>query len=167
MGDMRRPGLPSPPRRRLRNRAVPTIAATLALGTLAVACTDEGGSDEAFCEQVGRVPSLESVLARFDEAEPTTLADGIAKARAAYRDLADAAPTEIDGQADAVVALVEEVLDAVEAHPDDPAEAAAAVRSALADHEGVAADRDELVAYAEATCDVVLDAPVVGNEPGG
>jgi hypothetical protein len=77
--------------------------------------------------------------------------------------MADAAPGAIDGQADAVVALVDEVLDAIEANPDDPEAAAAAVRSAMADHEGVAEDRAELVAYAEAECDVVLDPPVADD----
>lgn len=136
-------------------------AGVLAVLAVAVpACSDDGGSVEAFCDEVRRVPSLESVVSRFNEVEPTNLADRIAKAREAYQRMADAAPSAIDGQADAVVALVEEVLDAIEAHPDDPEAAAEAVRTAMADHEGVADDRDELVTYAEAECDVVLDPPV-------
>lgn len=139
-------------------------AGALALLVLAApACSDDDGSVEAFCDEVRQVPSLESVVSRFNEVEPTNLADRITKAREAYQRMADAAPGAIDGQADAVVALVDEVLDAIEANPDDPEAAAAAVRSAMADHEGVAEDRAELVAYAEAECDVVLDPPVADD----
>lgn len=145
------------PTRRVRRGGAGLLAL---LAVVAPACADDGGSAEAFCEEVRQVPSLESVVSRFSEAEPTNLADRIAKAREAYQRMADAAPSDIDGQADAVVALVDEVLDAVEAHPDDPEAAAAAVRTAMADHEGVAEDRAEMVAYAEAECDVVLDPPV-------
>jgi hypothetical protein len=137
-----------------------SAGAIAALVLAAPACSDDDGSVEAFCEEIRQVPSLESVVSRFNEVEPTNLADRITKAREAYQRMADAAPGAIDGQADAVVDLVDEVLAAVEAHPDDPEAAADAVRTAMAEHEGVADDRAELVAYAEAECGVVLDPPV-------
>jgi hypothetical protein len=139
--------------------AAGTFAAALLLasGGLA-ACSDDAGSPEAFCAQVEQVPSLESVLSRFSEADPDLLADRIAKARAAYDELAEAAPAEIEDETDQVVALVDAILDAVEEHPDDPAKASAQLRTAMADHEGVEADRAKVADYAQATCDVQLDA---------
>ena len=133
------------------------LAAALLAGGLG-ACTSDGGSTEAFCAQVKQVPALEAVLARFSETDPDVLADRIAKARQAYDDLAAAAPSEIADEADEVVALVDDIFDAVEAHPTDPAAASAQLRKAMAEHRGVAADRKKVAAYARTKCDVQLDA---------
>jgi hypothetical protein len=138
-------------------------ALLLASGGLA-ACTDDAGSAEAFCTEVKQVPSLEAVLARFSEADPDVLADRIAKARTAYDELAEAAPSEIEEETDRVVALVDATLDAVEDHPDDPAKASAQLRRSVADLDGIEADRAAVAEYAQTTCDVQLDATL---EEGG
>jgi hypothetical protein len=137
-------------------------ALTLAAGALLAAglsgCTSDGGSTEAFCDQVKQVPALETVLARFSEADRDVLADRIAKARSAYADLADAAPSEIADETDEVVSLVDDILDAVEEHPTDPAKASAQLRKAMAEHDDVASDRAAVADFAKDECDVQLDA---------
>ncbi|WP_421119246.1 hypothetical protein ACE2AJ_18050 [Aquihabitans daechungensis] len=165
---------------RFRRSAARALAAALLLTGLG-ACTEDSGSTEAFCTRVKEVPALESVLARFSEADPDVLADRIAKARSAYDDLADAAPPEIADETDEVVSLVNDILDAVEQHPTDPAKASAQLRTAVAAHEGVASDRSKVADYAQDECDVQLDAAltegsaststtsstIAGTAPGG
>jgi hypothetical protein len=135
---------------------------TVALVALAVAvapsgCSRSSGSTEAFCREVRQVPALESVLNRFSEADPDLLADRIAKARAAYERLADAAPGEIRDETAQVVELVDAVLQAVEDHPSDPAAAADQLREAVADQPEAERSRAEVAAFAQERCDVRLD----------
>lgn len=146
----------------LASRRRPVLA-TFTLVALVLgggACSDTPGSTEAFCAQVRQVPSLESVLSRFAEADASVLQDRIDKARSAYEDLASAAPSSIAEDAEAVVALVDDVLAAVEAHPDDPAKAADELRAAMDEHPDVEASRSVVARFAADECDVVLDAPL-------
>ena len=133
--------------------------AALVCGALLVSgCTGDGGSTEAFCDKVDEVPSIEAVLSRFSEVDADVLADKVEKARAAYHELEDAAPGEIDGETAAVVSLVDDIFDAVIEHPDDPEEAAAQLRAAMDEHEGVDDDRAAVTAFAADECGVTLDA---------
>src|SRR4051812_43065495 len=148
----------------------PAAAAALVAILVAVAlsgCTHSSGSTAKFCAQVRKVPALESVLARFSEADPDVLRDRIDKARSAYDSLETDAPSEIAGDTKAVVSLVDDVLDAVEQNPSDPAKAAAQLRTAMARHQGVEAKRAKLTAYARTTCDVQLDATLTESTPSG
>lgn len=140
--------------RRLAAPAV-ALAAALALGTSA--CAEDSGSTEAFCEQVRKVPALESVLSRFSEADPDVLADRIVKARAAYEALETSAPDAIRDETEDVVALVIAVLQAVEDHPTDPAAAADQLRDEVAARPEAEASRKEVAAFAQDECDVRLD----------
>jgi hypothetical protein len=137
---------------------VAALAVGLATGS---ACSGPSGSKEAFCEEVSQVPALESVLARFSEADPEVLQDRIDRARAAYEELADAAPGAIRDDADAVVGLVDEILAAVEDHASDPAAAADQLRDVMDEHEGVDRARQQVATYAQDECGVRLD-PTLG-----
>ena len=140
------------------SRATTTIAVSaLLIGTALTGCSRSSGSTEKFCAKVKQVPALESVLARFSEADPDVLADRIVKARAAYASLEAAAPSEIDGETAQVVSLVDDILASVEQHPDDPVKASAQLRKAMVRHKGVEADRAKVAAYAKEHCDVQLD----------
>ena len=141
---------------RLRRRSLALAAASIVAG-LTSACTDDQGSTEAFCAEVREVPALEAVLARFTETEPDALDDRIAKARAAYHDLADAAPDEIRSQTEDLVDVVDEILDAVADHPTDQAAAADQLRKAMDDHPNAEAARAKVASFAEEECDVRLD----------
>lgn len=150
------PELHPRPTRAARSAAVSlAVALVAALGI--AGCSSSSGSQEAFCAQVAQVPALESVLARFSEADPDVLADKIDKARAAYEELAAAAPGEIDDEVDEVVAMVDATLEAVEDHPDDPAAAADQLREAVADRPDLDDARTKVAAYAQDECDVRLD----------
>ncbi len=146
------------------------VATAIALGGGAASCSDDDGSAEDFCAQITGLPALESVLSRFSEADPEQLADSIARARRAYRDLEAAAPGEIRSETATVVDLVDDILDAVDRHPDDPQAAADELRSAMDEHPDVEPARAAVAAYAEAECDVELD-PTLGTSttraPGG
>ena len=146
-------------------RIAAAVTATLALATSAglSACTDSPGSKDDFCEQGAKVPSLEAVLSRFSETDPDVLAERIDNARAAYADLASAAPSAIDSETDSVVALVDDVLNAVEDNPEDPAKAAAQLREAMVTHEDVDDAQVTVAAYALDECGVRLDA-TLGDE---
>lgn len=143
--------------------ATATAALTLATSAGLAACTDDPGSKADFCEQVAKVPSLESVLDRFNETDPEVLDERIANAREAYAELASAAPSAIDSETDSVVALVNDVLDAVEANPDDPAKAAEQLREAMDTHEDIDAAQVAVTAYALDECGIRLDA-TLGDE---
>ena len=133
--------------------------AALVCGALLVSgCSGDSGSTEAFCDKVDEVPSLEAVLSRFSEVDAEVLADKVEKAREAYHELEDAAPGEIDGETAAVVSLVDDIFDAVIEHPDDPEQAAAQLRAAMDEHEGVDDDRAAVTAFAADECGVTLDA---------
>ena len=142
-------------------RAVGLTAAIL-MSAVASGCTSDSGSETAFCDAVTQVPALESVLARFNEADPDLLQDRIDKARGAYEDLARAAPSEIDAEADDVVDVVDQILLAVEENPTDPAKAADQLRTAMADHPEIDRSRAKVTAYAQTECGVRLE-PTLGT----
>lgn len=134
----------------------------MVLAAAATSCGGDEGSTASFCAEVAEVPALETVLARFSEADPQVLQDRIDRARSAYEDLADAAPEAIASETDEVVKLVDEVLAAVEDHPSDPAAAADQLRVVMAEHEGVDAARRDVAAFAQEECDLRLD-PTLGS----
>lgn len=135
------------------------IAAALALGALAgVGCSRDAGSAEDFCRQVRVAPSLESELSRYFDGRSD--ADRLAQVRRAYDDLAEAAPDAIRDDAAAVRDLVDEVIGAARAHPDDRAKAADQVRAAMARHRDAIGSSAALTAYAAERCDVRLDPSV-------
>ena len=140
------------------SRVTALALSALLIGAALSGCSRSSGSTEKFCAKVKQVPALESVLARFSEADPDVLADRIAKARAAYASLEAAAPSEIDGETAQVVSLVDDILASVEDHPDDPVKAATQLRKAMVHHKGVEADRAKVAAYAKQQCGVQLDA---------
>jgi hypothetical protein len=132
-----------------------------------VACSSDSGSREAFCAEVVTVPSLETVLAGFAERDPQTRERRLGEAGAAYAELREASPDEIDGPVGQVVDLVEDLLETVTEHGDDPEVVADELRSSMGDHEGVQDAAIEVVAYAAEQCDVALDPAVGAVAPDG
>ncbi|WP_426572081.1 hypothetical protein [Aquihabitans sp. McL0605] len=150
--------------RRRSPATLTSIALAALVGAAAlVGCSHPTGSKAKFCAQVRKVPALESVLAHFSETDPDVLNDRITKARAAYDQLTEDAPSAIDVQTDQVVKLVDDILDAVEQHPTDPAKAAAQLRKAVAVDKQVGAARTKVAAYAKTECGVQLDATLTDS----
>lgn len=142
--------------RRLAAGAAVTV---LALG--GAGCTRDHGSRKAFCEQVRRVPRLSDVLAGYQRADPTEFDRRLAAARSAYSSLRSSAPSDLRGDATAMVDLVDAIFDAVAAHRDDPTAATTAVREAARAHPDAAPAAEKVVTYAREQCSVTLEpAPV-------
>ncbi len=133
-------------------------AATMVVGT--AACTRDGGSADAFCKEIRRTPTLESVVTGFAEADPEELSTRLDAARNAYARLRRSAPSAVRGDVGPVVDLADEVITAVADHHDDPEAVTDAVRKAVDRHDDAAAAAEKVAAYAKKTCGVDLN-PVV------
>ena len=133
------------------------MAASIGLVVLGSACTSQSGSIEEFCEAVADVPPLATVVTGFAETYPAEVDSRLEKAEAAYGSLRDAAPGEIDEEVDKVVALAEEIMDAVREHSEDRDAAADRIRGSIADHPDAEAASVAVVAYASEHCEITLD----------
>lgn len=142
-------------------------ASVVVVAVSGVACTSDSGSREAFCAEVVTVPDLETVLTGFADTDPQTRDRRLREAGAAYEELRAASPGEIDGPVGRVVDLVEDLLETVGEHGDDPEVVIDELRSAMGDHEGVEVAAAEVVAYAAEQCDVALDPSIDVDEPAG
>ena len=142
------------------------MAATAAIVVLlfgAAGCSRDHGSKEAFCKEIKRVPSLDTVVEGFADADPQELAARLHAANASYAALHDAAPKQIRSQVGEVQGLADVVTAAVEDHHDDPEAAAAEIRKAMASHKGAKAATVAVAAYAKANCDVDLNPSLSGG----
>ncbi len=147
------------------SRSTPTIAvAAVALaGLLATAtasCTQDQGSEKAFCKQVGKAPTVESVVAGFTNADPGELQARFGEATDAYAGLRDAAPSEIRDDMGTVADLVDAVVAAVKENRDDPEAVADQVRAAVKDHPGAIKATVTVAAYAAGHCNLQLNPSV-------
>ncbi len=147
----------------VRTRVTTGAMAVAALVAGLTGCTDDGGSPEAFCKAVKAVPSLESVVTGFDDADRTELTARLDAAEDAYGELRSTAPGEIDDDVDDVVDLVDAVIDAVRRHRADPEAVAAQVRRSVGDHPDAAAAATRLGDYGSKTCKVELNPVVEGD----
>lgn len=137
------------------------LITALALGsllTMTAGCTDSdgGGSDEAFCAQLADTPALSTVIERFTNTSPGDLEQRLDEAAGAYADLRSSAPGAIDDEVDTLVDLVDAVIGAVRANPDDPVAAADQVRSVMADHPDAESASEAVTTYASTTCGIEL-----------
>ena len=146
---LRRPGALAP------RLALPALAA-LAVASL-VGCSKESGSQESFCADLRKVPTLESVVADYADADPDELATRLDEAEAAFEQLRDSAPEEIDADVDAMVDLVVEILDTVRDHQEDPDAVANDLRDAMKGRLGAAKSSLRVAAYGATKCDVTLN----------
>lgn len=129
-------------------------------------CTDsnDNGSDEAFCARLGETPALSTVIERFTSATPNDLDQRLDQAEKAYGELRSSAPSEIDDEVDVLVDLVDAVIGAVRANPDDSVAAADQVRSVVDEHPEAEQASTEVTAYASHTCNIELS-PTTVPEP--
>lgn len=132
--------------------------AALALAASGTACTDDGGSDEAFCRELATAPSLDTVLTGYTAADEHDLTNRLDDATDAYAEVRAAAPSDIRGETGDVVDLVDEVLDAVRDHHDDPEAVAARLRGAVEEHPEAAEASAAMVEWAAEHCKLDLSA---------
>jgi hypothetical protein len=140
-----------------RRRAVPVSLA--ALGALAVVlvggCSDDGDSG-AFCDRLGDMEQLGSVLGQLDTSDPAGAEDSIADTLAEFRDLEADAPGSIRDDVARLRQGVELVLEAVRDHPDDLPAAREAIAGELDELSGLAQAGTAVESYAREECGVDL-----------
>lgn len=146
----------------MRHTLAAATAILLALLTMA-GCSRDHGSQEAFCKEIKRVPSLDTVVEGFSDADPQELSARLKAANASYAALQKAAPKEIRSQVGEVEDLVDVVTQAVEDHHDDPEAAAAQVRRAMASHPDAKTATVAVAKYAKTNCDVDLNPTLNGG----
>lgn len=147
-------------------RVLATLSAVVALSLVSSACTTDAGSEEAFCDQVGEVPTMGVLLAGFADADPVELERRMDAGMTAYASLRDEAPEQIRGQVSEVVDLVTAMIDAVRANPNAPEALAADLRTVVAEHPEVEEAATEVEAYARTTCGIELDPEAVPTSGG-
>jgi hypothetical protein len=143
----------------VRPRRIAALAAAC-LVLAGASCSRNQGSDEAFCKEIRRTPTLESVVTGFADADPEELDTRLDAARDAYGRLRRSAPSGVRGDVGPVVDLADAVIAAVDEHHDDPEAVAAEVREAVERHDDAAAAAVKVAAYAKKSCGVDLN-PVV------
>ena len=72
--------------------------ATMACTAIAVSCTKDQGSEQAFCQQVAKAPTVDSVVSGYTDADAGELDARLADAASAYANLAEVAPGKIRGR---------------------------------------------------------------------
>ena len=144
------------PRRPSPALLVAALLTVTALGPLA-ACSKSSGSTADFCADLKKTPTLESVLTGYADIDPAELADRLDAAKEGFDQLRDSAPSEIDGDVDEMVSLVDDVLAAVKRHKDDPEAVAGDLRQAVRGRLGAAKASLRVAAYGATKCDVKLN----------
>ena len=144
-------------------RTLAAATAILLLVLASTACSRDHGSKAAFCKEIKRVPSLDTVVQGFSDADPQELTARLKAANASYAALHKAAPKEIRGQVGEVEDLVDVVTTAVQDHHDDPEAAASQIRKAMASHPDAKKATVAVAKYAKANCDVDLNPTLNGG----
>lgn len=124
---------------------------------------NETGSDQAFCDDLRRVPSLASVLTGFSEMSPAKLTEALDDAEASFAQLRRSAPEDLSDEVDRVVELVMAVIDGVRANATDPVAAAETIRKAVAAHPRAEEAGLAVAEAARTRCSVELNPTVVEN----
>lgn len=125
------------------------------------ACTAETKtSAEDFCGDLRRTPSLASVLTGFADQDADQLDRALDDAEEAFTALERSAPDEIRSDVEALVALVQAVIDGVRDNPNDPEAAAASITKAVKKHSSAMTSGLAVSNYALTQCDLVLNTPV-------
>jgi hypothetical protein len=131
-----------------------SLALVLGAGPVAVACSDDGGSDEELCALVRDTTAYQG---RFGEGlDPTDADRALEQLRSARADLVRlraAAPSAVDGALDDEVTYLDAIIQVIE--DVDPADPNAVVRAVNAlEEQRAAADVAalELQQWADETC---------------
>lgn len=138
-------------------RRVATIVVTLVVVAAGVSgCAKAHGSREAFCEQLRKTPALATALAGYPSGDAATYAKQLRQARQAFGDLQKAAPRSIRADVGSVGELVNDIVKAIEQHPDDPAGVASALRMRMMSSPSAAKAAVNVGNYASKECGIKL-----------
>lgn len=132
------------------------LALVVLLAVAGTACAQDRGSPAAFCREARRVPDLSATLSGFSDADPAELKNRLATIRQAYGRLEQAAPGRLRGDTEVVVALVDDIIEAVRAHPNDPDAVVTQTRRSVAQRSDATEAARTVAAYASRACNLEL-----------
>jgi hypothetical protein len=140
----------------LTGRLAALVVSVAVLGAATTACSQDHRSKERFCAALPTTPDLSTLLDDLDTAEPREVETRLEKGADRFRMLADAAPPAISDDVDRVADTVEDVLQVVEQHLDDPDGLRAALVRKKAALLAAGAPAQRVVDYAREECGVDL-----------
>lgn len=133
-------------------------AVVVAAGAGTAACSDDGGSTEAFCEQVAQVPSFRTIFDTYDPADPAAARGELDAAVEQLRALQDAAPGEVRDDVETVAGVAERLVQALgEIDPADPLSGLEGLDDLQADFDKVDEASTNVATYTQAQCGITLD----------
>jgi len=139
-------------------RILVCVAVATALGS-PLSCAKANPSKAAFCRQLRRTPVLEDILSGVATGDPAAVRRQVGAAATQFGALERAAPREIRAEVGEVATLMEKVLEAVDASPDDPQALAERLRKLATTNTGAAGAALEVAGYARDKCNVDLNGP--------
>lgn len=144
-------------------RLVPHLLAAVAVftGPVLVGCSKNSDDTAAFCAAIAAAPSLDSILRGFTDQEPLTLTRNLDEAQEAYGRVRDTAPAGITDETEALVEVVDLVIDAVRENPDDRRSVLETVQTAMATKDPVDDDAALIAETARDRCGIDLNAGLV------
>jgi hypothetical protein len=138
----------------LRLAAIVVLLAIV--GLAAPACSKDHGSQERFCAQLPNTPDLSSLLQQLGTASPSQLEKQLSDGSDQFHELAKDAPKQIKADTERVRDTVDEILDAVRAHIDDPKALRAELAARKAHLLAVGPAAQRVVDYAADACGIEL-----------
>jgi hypothetical protein len=133
-------------------------AVVAAVGAGAPACSDSGGSKEAFCEQIAQVPSFRSIFDTYDPADPAAARAQLNAAVEQLHALQDAAPGEVRDDVETVADVAERLVKALgEIDPADPLSGLEGLDNLQADFDAVEEASTNVATYTQSQCGITLD----------
>jgi hypothetical protein len=125
-------------------------------GGVASACSKDHGSQEKFCAALPATPDLSALLQDLGSTDPAKLEDRLSEGADQFHRLAKSAPDEIRSDVDRVTETVDEILDMVRGHLDDPGGLRAELASRKSHLLAVGPAAQRVVDYAADTCGIDL-----------
>ena len=145
-------------------RSVALLLAVLTVAGATAGCAKANGSKDAFCKQLRETPALSTALAGYPSGDGSAYAEQLREARDAFGDLQKAAPRSIRADVGAVGELVDDLVEAIEDHPSDPAAVASQLRMDMLSSASAAKAALNVGNYASKECGVSLN-PVGAMPP--
>jgi hypothetical protein len=138
-------------------RFVALVLAVLTVAGATAGCAKAKGSKEAFCKQLRQTPALSTALAGYPSGDSATYTTQLREARDAFGDLQKAAPRSIRADVGAVGELVDDIVGAIEDHPDDAAAVASQLRMNMLTSPSAAKSALNVSNYASKECGLSLN----------
>ena len=138
-------------------RAVTLLTVLVVTAAATSGCARAHGSKEAFCEQLRKTPAIATALAGYPSGDGSSYVEQLREARQAFGALQRAAPRSIRADVGSVGELVDEIVKAIEKHPDEPTAVASQLRMDMLSAPSSAKAALNVGNYATKECGVALN----------